>query len=188
MPNKSGTITFDVIADTHLPDRVKALPEGILEKFRESSVNEILHAGDASCWKVVQSLETIAPVRVVQGNRDWLFRMSTPRDITFMVNNIQITLAHGHRSMFHYMGDKWAYITKGYSFERYFKHLSKDYPASDLIIFGHTHYQTAEWVEGKLLFNPGAAYPCKHNEFNPQFGVISITPKGQIRTECHQLY
>jgi putative phosphoesterase len=181
-------ITFGIITDTHIPDRAKTIPKGILTAFRQAKVNQILHAGDAACWKAIKALEDIAPVRVVQGNRDWLFGMRSPREITFTVNNIHITLTHGHRSMMHYVFDKLAYLWDGYRFEHYHKILAKDYSESDVVILGHSHHQVAKWVDGKLFFNPGPAYLCGHNHYNPQFGFISITACGKIRTECHYLY
>ena len=122
----------------------------------------ILHAGDVSSWQVIETLEKIAPVTVVQGNRDWFFGMKLPRSATLHANGIEITLAHGHRTMFHYMVDKWAYFTHGYLFKRYYDHLAVDFPTADVIIFGHTHHQTSLWVENRLFFNPGASYPCPH--------------------------
>lgn len=187
MSSDPESITFGILADTHIPDRARSIPPGILATFKQARVSQILHAGDASNWKAVHTLGSIAPVKVVQGNRDWIMGMRTPRDISLSINGIRITLTHGHRTMRHYLVDKWAYITQGYKFERYYAHLVKDYPGSDVIIFGHTHYQTVKWIDGKLFFNPGAAYPCKHNNFSPEFGIISITPDGTIRTECHRL-
>ncbi len=187
MPVESKFVNFGVVADTHIPDRAKYLPEGLLEKLQEAEVDRILHAGDASSWQVIQALEQIAPVTIVQGNRDWLMRMRTPRHKSFTVNGVRVTLAHGHRSMLYYLVDKWAYIRKGYHFSRYYQQLFHDYPKSDVIVFGHTHHQTTKWVRGQLLFNPGAAYPCEYNNFIPQYGFISITVGGVIRTECHSL-
>lgn len=187
MPAESKSITFAVIADTHIPDRANALPPGLLEQLQKAHPDSILHAGDASSWKVIRALEQVAPVKIVQGNRDWLLGMHAPRHKTFMANGVRITLAHGHRSMRHYLVDKWAYIRKGYRFSRYYRQLSHDYPDADMIVFGHTHHQTARWVRGQLLFNPGAAYPCEYNDYIPQYGLISITPQGDIRTAFYDL-
>lgn len=187
MPAGLETITFGVVADTHIPDRARKLPNGLLEKLEEAQVKRILHAGDVSGPRVLRALERIAPVSVVQGNRDWLLGSRTSKHISFTANGVSITLAHGHRSFLHYLVDKWAYIRKGYLFKRYYDQLTHDYPDADVIVFGHTHHQTARWVEGRLLFNPGAAYPCRYNHFVPQFGIISITAEGDIRTEFHQL-
>ncbi len=181
-------ITFGVMADSHIPDRATHLPTALLESLRAAQVDRILHAGDASSWKVVRQLEQVAPVTIVQGNRDWMLLMRNPRHQTFTVNGLQITLAHGHRSMLHYLIDKWDYIREGYHFSRYYDHLSKDFPDSDVIIFGHTHHQTVKWVGRQLLFNPGAAYPCHYNNYKPQFGILRITPGGDILTECHHIY
>jgi len=188
MPIYKATIKLGVIADTHVPDRVDALPEELLQKLRDARVNRILHAGDASSWKVIRDLEKIAPVTSVQGNRDWFSGRRTPRHETLMLNGISITLAHGHRSILHYLKDKWAYYRHGYHFERYYQHLNQDYPNTDVIIFGHTHHQTVKWMDGQLLFNPGAAYPCEYNHFNPEYGFLSITQEGIIQTECCRLY
>lgn len=186
-PSQGNPIRFGVIADTHIPDRAKTLPEGILAAFRDAGVEGILHAGDVSSWQVIKTLEKIAPVRVVQGNRDWFFGMKLPMSTTFEANGIEITLAHGHRTMFHYMVDKWAYITRGYLFKRYYDHLAVDFPTADVIIFGHTHHQTSLWVKNRLFFNPGAAYPCPHNRFTPEFGFLTVLPDGTIQTECRRL-
>jgi putative phosphoesterase len=182
MPGEFKTATFGVIADTHVPDRAKYLEPEILETFKSYAVDHILHAGDASSWKVVRKLEEIAPVTVVQGNRDILFGMRLPKYQTLEVNNVKIVLAHGHRSLLHYLIDKFSYFREGYLFDRYYRQLHQDYPDADIIVFGHTHHQTARWVDGQLLFNPGVAYPCHYNNFKPQFGILSITTEGLIRT------
>ena len=187
MSSQSKTVKIGVIADTHIPDLVDAIPKGILKAFRDAEVDNIFHAGDASSWRAVEALEQIAPVTVVQGNRDWFFQMRTPRFMALTINGVQIVLAHGHRSIPHYLVDKWAYMTNGYLFKRYYDHLSIDYPDADVIIFGHTHYQTALWVEDRLYFNPGAAYPCKHNKFIPEYGFLTVLPDGTVETECCRL-
>jgi putative phosphoesterase len=187
MSSPSKTVKIGVIADTHLPDRVTEIPKGILEAFRVAQVERILHAGDASSWRAVETLEEIAPVTVVQGNRDWFLQMHTPKFIKLTINGVRIVLAHGHRSIPNYLIDKWAYMTKGYIFTRYYDHLSVDYPEADVIIFGHTHHQTSLWVDGRLFFNPGAAYPCRYNKFIPEYGFLSILPDGTVETECCRL-
>lgn len=184
----SDTVTIGILADTHIPDRVKELPKGILSTFREANVSQILHAGDVSTWNTIRALEAVAPVSVVQGNRDWILGMKTPREITQSVHGVRITLAHGHRSMLHYVKEKWLYITRGYLFKRYYQTLAEDYPYSDVIVFGHTHYQAVKWINGQLFFNPGAAYPCKHNHFTPEFGILSITADGVVRTQCLKIF
>ena len=183
MQDESKRITFGVVADTHVPDRVKNLPEQMLETFSKRNLDGILHAGDACNKGVVSTLEKIAPVTIVQGNRDFLFGLRPPLYEKMEVNGIKLVIAHGHRSLFHYLVDKIATIRHGYKFSRYYQQLHQDYPAADIIVFGHTHHQTARWVAGKLLFNPGVAYPCKYNNFEPQYGVLSITAGGLVQTQ-----
>lgn len=181
------TYTLGIIADTHIPDRARQLPPKLIPALKESHVDLILHAGDASSWKVYHELAEIAPVKIVQGNRDWFLGMRTPKFEYLLINQVPIILAHGHHSIFHYALDKWRYIRKGYKFKRYYQTLARDFPDAKIVIFGHTHHQTAQWVNDRLFFNPGAAYPCRYNQFTPQYGLISITPDGEIQTELNDL-
>jgi len=183
MEAESKTLTFGVIADTHIPDRVKSLPAQLIPRLQAAKVDRILHAGDACNWRVVRTLERVAPVTIIQGNRDWLLGMRTPREITMSANGVRLTLAHGHHSLFFYFFDKVFHLRKSYNLEHYYQRLLKHYPNSDVIVFGHTHWQIAKWVKGQLLFNPGAAYPCKRNHYKPRFGILSISPEGNIRTQ-----
>ena len=187
MPVEPQTVTLGILADTHIPDRASEIPSGILNKFRQAGVSQILHAGDVSSWKVIHALEAIAPVAVVQGNRDWFRGIKAPREITQTIHGIRITLTHGHRSMPHYVKEKWIYLTRGYPFKRYYQTLTEDFPNSDVIIFGHTHYQAVKWIDDQLFFNPGAAYAHNLNQYCAEFGILSITPQGVIRTECYHL-
>ena len=185
MLDEGKKVTFGVVADTHVPDRVKNLPAQMLATFRDLEPDGILHAGDACNKWVVQTLEEIAPVTIVQGNRDFFFGLRSPINERIDVNGLKIVIAHGHRSLFHYFIDKVATIRYGYRFTRYYQQLHQDFPEANIIIFGHTHHQTARWVEGQLLFNPGVAYPCKYNNFEPQYGVLSITAEGLIQTHFY---
>ena len=186
MPSKPESFTFGVTTDTHIPDRVKHLPETILRTLERTQIDQILHAGDAANWKVFRQLEQIAPVIIVQGNRDGLLGMPFPRHFTFTAHSLKITPNHGHRSMLNYLIDKWAYSRKGYQFERDYQHLTHDFPDANMIIIGHTHHQLAKWINDQLFFNPGAAYPCEYNHYRPEFGILSVTPEGCIRTEHHK--
>jgi hypothetical protein len=177
----SKPIRFGVVSDTHIPDRARSLPENVLNGLRNANVDLIFHAGDVSCLKVIHTLEKIAPVKTVQGNRDWFLGLSFPKQISLSYFGINLVLTHGHRSVINYLFDKWAILREGYQFSRYQKLLAQDFPLSDIIIFGHTHRQEIRWVEGQLFFNPGAAYPCKYNQYHPQFGILAINPNGEIQ-------
>ena len=67
--------TLGIITDTHVPQRIKALPPRVFEVFR--GVDRILHAGDINSRRVLDQLAEIAPVDAVAGNAD-LFRHGLP--------------------------------------------------------------------------------------------------------------
>jgi putative phosphoesterase len=188
MPAEPKTVKIGVLADTHIPDRLKELPPGLIDTLKAARVDRIIHAGDVCQWKIIRRLEEIAPMTVVQGNRDWLMGMHTPHHVNLTINGVQIAIAHGHHSIINYTF--YFFLSKLFNqdnLERYYRLLIQDFPHADLIIFGHTHYQTACWVGHQLLFNPGAAYPCQQNRYHPRFGIVSITAEGVIRTEWHTL-
>ncbi|NLN70080.1 MAG: metallophosphoesterase family protein [Chloroflexi bacterium] len=185
MAFEQKAITYGIVADTHIPDRVKNLPKTVLSGLMDAHVDVILHAGDACSMQVVHTLEEIAPVKIVQGNRDWLLGLPFPKHISFSTFGVNITLTHSHRSIWHYLLDKWNLLRYGYCFERYWQLLAQDFPFADVIIFGHTHRQVIQCIEGQLFFNPGVAYPCKHNRYHPQFGVLKVTPEGELLTSCY---
>ncbi len=176
-----------MIADTHIPDRIKTFPAHFLTQLKAEKVDQILHAGDVSSWRVIEALEQIAPTSVVQGNRDWFFQFKAPRSIQMTLHGIKIVLTHGHETIPNYLYDKLITMIKGYRFERYQKHLSRIYPEADVILFGHTHRQIARTIAGQLFFNPGSVCPCQENNWTPEFGLLRITPEGNIHPEFRQL-
>lgn len=56
-----------VLSDTHIPKRAKKLPRIVLETF--GHVDHIIHAGDVMTMDVINSLEELAPVTAIAGNR-----------------------------------------------------------------------------------------------------------------------
>ena len=67
--------TLGIITDTHIPQRIEALPPRVFEVFR--GADRILHAGDINSRRVLDQLAEIAPVDAVAGNAD-LFRHGLP--------------------------------------------------------------------------------------------------------------
>ena len=59
-----------IIADSHVGDRLKELPENLLSQLSAIKPDLILHAGDISVRRVLDQLNQVAPVRAIQGNRD----------------------------------------------------------------------------------------------------------------------
>ena len=90
-------ITLGLIADTHMPDRVRNLHPRILPIFKEAQVTAILHAGDVCVPRVLHELKQLAPVFAVRGNRD-LFGFDLPLTRELEYGGVRIGLAHGHLS------------------------------------------------------------------------------------------
>src|SRR3972149_1007108 len=95
--------TIGVIADTHVPQRLRRLPDGIPAAFR--GVDLILHAGDLNSVRVVTELEEIAPVQAVAGNAD-LFRSGLPLTRVLEIEGRRIGLTHGHGGWARYLVGK----------------------------------------------------------------------------------
>jgi len=121
-----------VLSDTH-----GFLDPGIANLF--AGVDHILHAGDIGNPMIELELKFIAPVTVVLGNTD--------HGLPFKDTEV-VTLA-GKKFLLHHIVNPRA--------------LADDLKARlrrvqpDAVIFGHTHKQFAETVEGVFFFNPGYA-------------------------------
>ena len=132
-----------LISDTHITEKRGKLPDKVIGKFK--GVDLIIHAGDITQQKVIDELETIAPVIAVLGNNDKLDLNETE---VIRVENFKIAITHGTK----YSND--------------FNKLSK--LANDLnvnvLITGHTHRPHCEIIDDVLFINPGSSNrPIKSN-------------------------
>lgn len=119
-----------VISDTHghLDRRVEKIFAG---------VDHILHAGDIGFASIILELELIAPVTAVLGNCDEnigypLFQSVTLEQKKFLIHHI---------------------VSPRELSDAVKARITKDRP--DVVVFGHTHKQFAETMNGILFFNPG---------------------------------
>ena len=121
-----------VISDTHgfLDPKISDLFAG---------VTHILHAGDIGPDALIAELEAIAPVTAVCGNTD-----SSP---TF-APTATATLA-GHKFLVHHIVNPRALR------EELRVRIARERP--DAVVFGHTHQEFCERIDGVLFFNPGSA-------------------------------
>jgi len=177
-------ITLGVLADTHIPDRVAELPPLVLQRFRESQVTAILHAGDVSVPGVLKQLEEIAPVYAVRGNRDIFALRQLPLQVRLNFEGRSIGLAHGHGTFTRYLVDKIHRQVGGRLVERYVQRMLQTFPDVDVIVFGHLHVPCNLRIHGTLLFNPGStSYPWPRND-PPTFGLLTLEqgkePIGEI--------
>ena len=128
-----------LISDTHIPDRMKELPEKVFEAFKD--VEMILHAGDITSQEVIEKLEEIAPVTAIQGNTDRIVGLNLPKTAVVEAEELKIGVIHGEvypradTQQLHYLA----------------KQLDVD-----LLVSGHSHQPKVEKVEDVLLINPGS--------------------------------
>ena len=102
--------------------------------------DRILHGGDISSRKILDELETIAPVKAVRGNNDKEWAEGLPLVLDFELDGLRICMSHKK------------------------KDLPADLSPFDLVICGHTHRYESVWSEtanGRrtLFLNPGSCGP-----------------------------
>jgi len=165
--------TLGIITDTHIPQRIEALPPRVFEVFR--GADRILHAGDINSRRVLDQLAEIAPVNAVAGNAD-LFKHGLPLTCTIEVEGRRIGLVHGHGGWSRYLRSK-VRDRFGYDEEHYLKIVQRSFGPVDAIVFGHTHRFYQDERSGILLFNPGPIAPDFYNTPGPQVGLLHVTAR-----------
>ena len=164
-----------VIADTHIPERLERLPQGIAQAF--DGVHLILHCGDINSPLVLEELGRIAPVLAVAGNADppW---WGLPRQRLIHVDGCRIGLAHGHSSWRRYLSDKVRDRIGGWRHARYLRYADQAFQdvdmAIDVIVTGHTHRPHLIYRGKTLLFNPGSVAPDYYVAAGPTVGILRI--------------
>lgn len=147
-----------VVADTHCPEFLDRLPDGVFNAF--SGVDVILHAGDINAASTLDRLARIAPVEAVRGDHDAeLMSLPLVRQVT--VEGRQIVIVHGNRSR--WIEEPQTLIwTLSLGLLRPHRDLPRAlrrrFPDADVIVFGHTHHAHMETIGGALLFNPGGVH------------------------------
>lgn len=185
--SRGRPLTLGVIADTHIPDRRKALDPRILPLFEARQVSAILHAGDVSAPAVLDALAQVAPVYAVRGNRDWLWLGGLPLVRRLSFNGVEVGLAHGHGGWLHYMLDRPVFTLFGVNVERLVARLQIRLPGSDVVVFGHTHLPLNRRIDGRLFFNPGSPHFPHRRQPQPSLGLLHFGVEGDVRGEVIDL-
>jgi putative phosphoesterase len=167
-------LSLGVVADTHVPDRRRSLDPRLLEILRSRDIQAILHAGDVSSPAVLAELEEIAPVYAVRGNRDWLWLNNLPSDRMMTFAGVKIGMTHGHFGWVRYLLDRPYYTLHGYRHEHLLPRLLAKFPQTRVIVFGHGHLPLNEWVDGRLLFNPGSPHFPTEKNIAPSLGFLHL--------------
>lgn len=180
-------ITLGIIADTHIPDRVRHLHPGVLPLFRAAGEKAILHAGDISAPSVLAQLGEAAPVYAVRGNRDWIWLRDLPLERCLNIAGVTIGLTHGHGGWWSYLVDRFYFMLHGYRQDRLLPRICRAFPDTQVIVFGHGHLALICWVDGQLLFNPGSPHFPEIKELAPSVGLLHITAGGEVKGEIFEL-
>jgi uncharacterized protein len=146
------------ISDTHIPERVKYLPEAIFEVFKD--VDIIMHAGDLVSINVIKELEDIAPTVCVQGNMDRMYGLKLPKREIITVDGIKIGLDHGE---VYPRGDT-----------QQLKYIGMEMGV-DVLITGHAHTPFIKEVNKMLLLNPGS--PTVPRMSDPSVMLVDVNYK-----------
>jgi uncharacterized protein len=125
-----------VIADTHIPRRAKALPEGLIPHLLRADL--ILHAGDLMAPTLLDELAAYAPTRAVRGNLDPP-EAGLPETLEFEFGGVVVAMIHDS-------GPK-----KGRG-----NRMRRRFPDARIVVFGHSHIPWLEDEDGLLLLNPGS--------------------------------
>lgn len=172
-----------VVADTHIPDRVRSLHPDLLPGLQAAKIDLVVHTGDICAPSVLQELATIAPVAAVRGNRDWAFAGLLPWKRILVIHGLRIAIQHGMGSFWNYWFDKMKYASVGYRFERYRRLLQRTTPEADVHLFGHTHHGENRMEDGILFFNPGSAAITPPTWPVPSFGLLDFDGRGGVSGE-----
>jgi putative phosphoesterase len=146
-----------VVSDTHCPEFLERLPDGILQLLAGADL--ILHAGDIGSLDSLAVLARIAPVEAVRGDHDRALDLPDRRVVE--VAGRRIGLLHGNRShLFEEPATFAGTVTLGHWWPSagLHRHLLRSFRDVDAVVYGHTHQAAARRVGGTLLFNPGAVY------------------------------
>ncbi len=154
-----------VIADTHIPDRAKEIPQQILEAFKE--VDMVIHAGDFVDSSVLDKLKAVCKnVRAVWGNMDpYEIRKELPEKEIIEIGNYKIGIIHGYG----HPNKLIDLVTEIFKNDNV-----------NLIIFGHSHSALNEKRGNIIYFNPGSPTD-KTFALHNSYGIIEINDKIEAR-------
>lgn len=147
-----------VVADTHCPEFLPALPARLAEVL--DGVELILHAGDVGGQETLDELARIAPVEAVRGDHDRNLP-GLPLSRVIEVAGRNVAIIHGNRS--HFVEEpvtlvgtfSLGYVWPAPGLHRWLRSL---FPSADVIVYGHTHAASQSRRSGQLVFNPGGVY------------------------------
>jgi len=138
-----------LIADTHIPRRARALPAQVWDEVTRADV--VVHAGDWVAPELLDKLEArAARLLACWGNNDGpALRARLPERADAMLDGLHLTVVH----------ETGAAAGRGAP-------MSRLYPDSDVLVFGHSHIPWDTTTEtGLRLLNPGSPTDRRRQPF-----------------------
>ena len=142
-----------LVSDTHLPERLEALPPALFRVL--AGVDVVLHAGDLGELRALDELSRVAPAVAVHGNDDTPeAQRELPYQQLLTLAGQRIVLSHTHhpdreQELASRREDAWGpKLSRWAGFGRR--------AGAGIVVWGHTHIPLAVWHEGIFLVNPGA--------------------------------
>jgi len=135
----------------------------VIEHFRHTGVDMILHAGD--CNSDAEDISYIypeIPVKYVQGNNDF---SRVPGDLLIEAVGKKIFLTHGHG--YRVKAESGTFVTLRKKAEEL---------GADCVVFGHTHEPYCDCHYGIRMLNPGSI------KYGRTYAVIEIED-GKLRAD-----
>jgi vacuolar protein sorting-associated protein 29 len=133
-----------IIGDFHIPDREREIPSEIWQEVKNTKFDLIICTGDLTDPNLLEKLQSIATVKIVNGNMDYYFGLrDLPRSLIVDLDTYKIGLIHG--SGIRPRGDP--------------EQLSKiaHQMQVPILVSGHTHALSLNKYTDILLINPGSA-------------------------------
>ena len=147
-----------VVADTHIPDHARTLPDVIFGEARHADL--ILHAGDATRAAVLESLARFAPVQAVVGNNDHadVAAWGAQQAVELEIGGIAVALIHD------------AGPAQGRA-----GRMHRRFPNASVVVFGHSHIPTDVESEADhvRLVNPGSP-TWKRRQPYPTYAIVKF--------------
>lgn len=133
-------MTLVVCGDTHVPSRVEALPEWLLDALADA--DQVVHVGDFDSRSAYETVrDAAANLTAVAGNMD-PSGLELPSVETVTHDGVRFVVTHG-------TGDLDSYRERVLA-------VGREHDA-DVVVAGHTHEVLDETVDGMRFLNPGSA-------------------------------
>jgi putative phosphoesterase len=165
-----------LIADTHIPGSLRELWPQVFRAF--DGVEAILHAGDLHTLGVVDQLHEVAPTYVARGNGDRGLEDERLRDAWLLeFKGVRVGMIHEFpkpgRRPDHYIAEHIQRVFDGH--------------APQVVVYGHTHWESIDYVDQVLCVNPGSpTLPRNRSMRLGTIGFIEID-EGTPRASLFQL-